>query len=276
LASKLAVNAILLIATLYFLLPVFWLTVAATKGRDDLVTSFGFWFSNPQLATNLRSLFTEQDGVFGTWMLNSLLYSGVGALIGTLLAGLAGYGLAVYRFRGREVVFSVILGSVLVPSTALALPTFLLFANWGLTNTYWAVLLPSIISPFGVYLCRIYTEAAVPVELIESGRVDGAGEGRIFATIASRLISPALVTVFLFQFVGIWNNFLLPLIMLQDERLYPVTLGLFNWQSQLQRSPQLLVLVVTGAFVSVIPLVVTFVALQRYWRAGLAGGAVKG
>ncbi len=270
-----AVNVVLLIATLYFLLPVFWLLVASTKSRTDLVSSFGFWFANPQLIENLRALFAEQDHVFVQWMLNSVIYSGGGALLGTVLSATAGYALAVYAFRGRELVFGLILGSVLVPATALALPTFLLFAQLGLTNSYWSVLLPSIVSPFGVYLCRVYTTAAVPRELIEAARVDGAGELRIFLTIASRLISPALVTVFLFQFVGIWNNFYLPLIMLQDDRLYPVTLGLFSWQSQLSRDPQLLILIVVGSMVSVVPLIMTFLSLQRYWRAGLSAGSVR-
>lgn len=274
--GPISVNLVLVVATGYFLLPIYWLIVASTKSRPDLVSSFGFWFTKPQLFKNLGELFAEQNHVFGHWMLNSLLYSGVGSVVGTMLAASAGYALAVYRFRGREAIFSLILGSVLVPATALALPMFLAFAKIGLTDSYLSVLLPSIISPFGVYLCRIYTQAAVPMELLEAGRVDGASEWRIFRTVVIRLISPALVTVFLFQFVGIWNNFFLPLIMLQNDRLYPVTLGLFSWQSQISRDPQLLLLTVIGSFVSVVPLVVTFLSLQRYWKAGLATGSVKG
>lgn len=270
-----AVNAVLLVATAYFFLPIMWLVVAATKSRGDLVSTFGFWFSKIQLIDNLRALFARDDGVFSTWMFNSVVYSGVGAIVATILAAGAGYALAVYSFRGKRVIFAVVLGSVLVPMSALALPTFLLFAKLGLTNSYWAVLIPSIVSPFGVYLCRIYTEAAVPTELIEAARVDGAREARIFFGISLRLISPALVTVFLFQFVGIWNNFYLPLIMLQNQRLYPVALGLFSWQSQLSHDPQLLLLTVVGSAVSVVPLVVVFLSLQRYWRAGLTSGSVK-
>ena len=268
-------NAVLVAASLYCLLPAYWLVVAATKNQPDLAGSFGFWFARQNLPANITSLFAEQQNVFGVWLLNSLLYSGVGAAISTVLAALAGYALAVYPFRGRELYFGLVLGSVLVPTTALALPTFLLFAKAGMTNTYWAVLLPSIVSPFGVYLCRIYAAAAVPTEVLEAARIDGAGEVRIFRAVVWRLLTPALVTTFLFQFVGIWNNFYLPLIMLQDDRLYPVTLGLFTWQSQISRDPHLQVLVVVGSFVSVVPLVVTFLALQRHWRAGLGAGAVK-
>jgi ABC-type glycerol-3-phosphate transport system permease component len=221
----------------YFLLPVFWLVIASTKTQGDLVDSFGLWFAEFNLGENLSQLFSKQDGAYVRWLLNSLLYAGVGAAIGTLLSAMAGYALAKYRFRGRELIFSIVLGGVLVPATALALPLFLLFAKADMTNTYWSVFLPSIVSPFGVYLSRIFAAASVPDELLEAARLDGAGEFRTFFTIAVRLMSPALVTIFLFQFIVIWNNFFLPLIMLQSDRLYPITLGLFTWQSQVSRDP---------------------------------------
>lgn len=275
-ATRAGVNAALLITTAYFLLPIYWLVVASSKSRADLVTTFGLWFSDFNLFQNLTDLFAEQRGIYGRWLVNSLIYSGVSAVVATALAALCGYALAVYQFRGRGALFGIVLGSVLVPVTALALPTFLLFAKIGITDTYWAVLLPSILSPFGVYLIRVFVEAAVPKELIEAGRVDGASEFTIFRSLVLKIISPALVTVFLFQFVGVWNNFFLPLIMLQSDDLYPVTLGLFSWQSQITRDPQLLRLIIVGSLVSVIPLVATFLGFQRYWRAGLAAGAIKG
>ncbi|SCK56567.1 carbohydrate ABC transporter permease [Streptomyces sp. WMMB 322] len=273
--SMIAATGFLALIALYMLLPVYWLIVSATKTQGDLVATFGFWFSEWNLSENLRQLVAQQDGIFLRWMLNSLLYAGAGAAVGTLLAAMAGYALAKFAFRGREFVFSVVLGGVLVPATALALPLFLMFSEVGATNTFWSVFLPSIVSPFGVYLSRIFAAASVPDDVIEAARIDGAGDFRTFFTIALRLMSPALVTIYLFQFVVIWNNFLLPLIMLQNERLYPLTLGLSTWQSQISRVPELQVLTVTGSLVSVVPIVVTFLVLQRYWRAGLAAGAVK-
>ncbi|MFD0319174.1 carbohydrate ABC transporter permease [Streptomyces flavalbus] len=274
LSTVLAV-AFLAVTACYMLLPVYWLLVSATKSQSDLVSTPGLLPADWHLGANLTALFEQQDGVFGRWLLNSLLYAGAGAAVATLLAAAAGYALAVYDFRGREAVFSVILGGVLVPATALALPLFLLFAEVDATNTFWSVFLPSVVSPFGVYLSRIFATASVPTEVIEAARMDGAGEVRVFRTIALRLMAPALVTVFLFQFVVIWNNFLLPLVMLQDDDLYPVTLGLFTWQSQTSRLPELQTLTIVGALVSVVPIVLTFLLLQRYWRAGLAAGAVK-
>ncbi|MFC8231077.1 carbohydrate ABC transporter permease [Streptomyces sp. NPDC057287] len=259
----------------YMLLPVYWLIVSSTKSQGDLVTTPGLLPAEWHLGENLSALFSQQDGIYPRWLGNSLLYAGLGAAVGTLLAAMAGYALAVYAFKGREAVFSVVLGGVLVPATALALPLFLLFAEVDATNSFWSVFLPSIVSPFGVYLSRIFAVASIPEEVIEAARIDGAGEWTIFWSIALRMMSPALVTVFLFQFVVIWNNFLLPLIMLQDERLYPVTLGLFTWQSQTSRAPDLQTLTLVGALVSVVPIVITFLLLQRYWRAGLAAGAVK-
>jgi multiple sugar transport system permease protein len=275
-ASRIVAVGLSVVAATYFLLPVYWLLIASTKSTANLFGSSGLWFSQPQFLTNMRRLFSFQDGIYLRWALNSVIYAGGGATVATLLAALGGYALAKYEFRGRELVFNLVLGGVLIPGTALALPLYLLFAKIGIVGSYWSVLIPSFVSPFGVYLCRIYAEASVPDEIIESARVDGASELRIFLTFGLRIMTPALVTVFLFQFVGIWNNYFLPLVMLSDPHRYPITLGLTSWQSFQDRQPQLYQLVVGGAFVSVIPLMIAIVVLQRFWRTGLTEGSVKG
>jgi multiple sugar transport system permease protein len=273
--SGILATAFMFVCAVYFLLPAWWLVVSSTKGPSTLYSSEGFWFSQFRLASNLTGLFTYDGGIYWHWLVNTLLYAGAGAAGATFLAAAAGYALAKYDFRGRHLVFSVILGGVLVPGTALALPLYLLMSKVALTNTYWAVFLPSLVSPFGVYLARVYAAASIPDELIEAGRIDGAGEGRIFRTLALRIMSPALVTMFLFQFVAIWNNFFLPLVMLSNTRLYPVTLGLYTWDNEYGQAPQLVSYVVIGSLISVIPLVVAFLSLQRFWRSGLAAGGVK-
>jgi multiple sugar transport system permease protein len=273
---RIVVVGLLTVLAVYFLLPVYWLVVAATKSTGDLFGSFGLWFTRPQLWENVRNVLTYDGSIYLRWTLNSILYAGAGAAIATLLAAMAGYAMAKYEFRGREAVFNLILAGVLIPGTALALPLFLLFSELGLANTYFAVLLPSVVSPFGVYLCRIYAAAAVPDSLVEAARIDGAGEGRIFTALALRIMAPALVTIFLFQFVGIWNNYFLPLVMLSDPKLYPITLGLTSWQSFADRQPDLYQLTVGGAFLSVIPLMIAILVLQRFWRSGLTEGSVKG
>jgi multiple sugar transport system permease protein len=274
--SRTVAMSLMVLLAIYFMLPVYFLIVAATKPQADLVSTFGLWFSHFDLLQNLKTLFAQRDGVFGRWALNSVLYAVVGAAVGTLISALCGYALAKFRFRGREVLFSILLGGVLVPSTALALPLFLLFSAAGIVDTYWAVFLPSIVSPFGVYLARIFANAAVPDEIIESARLDGAGEFRTFFSVSFKLMTPSLVTVFLFQFVGIWNNFFLPLVMLQQEKLFPITLGLYEWNGQAKQGvSQLQESVITGSLVSIVPLIILFILLQRFWRTGLAAGSIK-
>jgi multiple sugar transport system permease protein len=268
--------AVMFTAMACFTLPLWYLLVASSKNRGDLTTTPGLWFSHFQLGTNVSDTVNRDGGIFWRWLLNSVLYAGVGAAIGTVIAAMAGYALAKYEFRGREATFNTILAGVLVPATALALPLFLIFAAVGLTNTYWSVLLPSLVSPFGVYLSRIYASASVPDALIEAARLDGVGEFRIFLMMATALMKPALVTIFLFQFVVIWNNFFLPLIMLVDRKLFPMTLGLYSWNSQTQQDPTLATAVLTGALLSVVPIIAAFLMLQRYWRGGLGAGGVKG
>ncbi|MGW0332881.1 carbohydrate ABC transporter permease [Streptomyces sp. NPDC003011] len=265
----------------YFLLPLLWLLVASTKSTQDLFNTFGLWFSEaPQLLTNVKATFTQDDGVFVRWLLNTAVYAGVSAFGAALLAAAAGYGFAKFRFRGDRAAFNLVVGAVMVPATALAIPTYLLFAKAGLVNTPWAIILPSLVNPFGLYLMRVYAEDAVPDSILEAARIDGAGEVRIFFRIVLRLLGPGLVTVLLFTLVATWNNYFLPLIMLNDPNLYPITVGLSSWAAQAQNggagaSSDMLALVVTGSLISIIPLVAAFLLLQRYWQSGLASGGVK-
>lgn len=274
--STIVVTGILVIVAIYFLIPVYWVILAATKTTGDLFASPGFWFGEEfALFSNISAVLTYDGSIFVRWFANSLLYSGVGSLLATYLAAAGGYALSRYAFRGRNVVFGLILGGVLVPGTATALPLFLLFSNLGIVNTYWSVMIPSLVSPFGLFLCRIYADASVSPSLIEAARIDGAGELRIFHSVGLRIMIPALVTVFLFQLVGIWNNYFLPLVMLSDQRLYPITLGLNNWRAQTDRLPEFYELTTGGLLLSVIPLAVAIIVLQRFWRGGLTEGSVK-
>jgi multiple sugar transport system permease protein len=275
LLSRTAAMVIMGVCTIYFLVPIWWLVVGSSKSREQISGTNPIWFADFNLGSNISELFAYRDGVFLRWMVNSLLYTCGAALLGTLLAAMCGYAIAKYRFPGRETLFNVVLGGVLVPASALALPLFLLFSKVEGTNTFWSVFLPSVVNPFGVYLARIYATASVPEELLEAARLDGSGEVRSFFTVSVRLMFPALVTIFLFQFVAVWNNFLLPLVMLSDERLFPVTLGLYSWNSQVTTIPTLRSLVIVGALVSITPLVFAFLFLQRYWRSGIGAGAVK-
>ncbi|WUD76035.1 carbohydrate ABC transporter permease [Streptomyces sp. NBC_00510] len=267
-------TVVLLLGAAYCLLPVAWVLVASTKSSRELFATFTF-LPGTGLVDNISALTAYRDGVYWRWMLNSLFYAGLGALLSTAVSAVSGYALAKYRFRGREAIFNVLLTGVLMPPVILAIPQYLLMAKAGLADSYLSVLLPSVLAPYGIYLARIYASAAVPDEVVEAARVDGAGEWRIFRTIALPVMLPGLVTVFLFQFVAIWNNFLLPFIMLGDDEKFPVTLGLFTLLQQGASAPALYTLVITGAMLAIMPLIALFLVIQRFWSLDLLSGAVK-
>jgi multiple sugar transport system permease protein len=264
----------LLIGAVYTLLPVAWVVIASTKSGRELFSTFTF-LPGTGFTDNIKDLDAYRDGIYWQWMGNSALYAGLGALLSTAVSAFSGYALATYRFRGRETMFNVLLAGVLMPPVILAVPQYLLLAKAGLTDSYLSVLLPQILSPYGVYLSRIYTAAAVPADVVEAGRMDGASEWRIFTRVALPMMIPGMVTVFLFQFVAVWNNFLLPYIMLSDDERFPLTLGLYTLLEQGSNTPALYTLVITGAFLAVLPLIGLFLVIQRFWSLDLLSGAVK-
>ena len=273
--ARTTVHGLLVLASLYSVLPLIWLVTASTKSLADFSTTSAFSFSHWNLGTNLRQLFSQDGGVFLDWIRNSLLYAGLGAVLGALICAGCGYAIAKLDFPGRRTLFAVTLTGVLVPTSALALPMYLLATQLHVVGTFWAVFVPLLTNPFGVYLARVYADAAVPDEVIEAARTDGSSELRTFFTIALPMMRPGVVTVLLFQFVGIWNNFFLPLVMLTDPRLFPMSLGLFQWSAKVIQFPQYSPLVITGSLVAVVPLVVAFLVLRRQWRSGLAAGSVR-
>jgi multiple sugar transport system permease protein len=264
---------------LYCVLPLLWLLFSSTKSNAGLFSSSGLWFADDfELVENIRQVFAYQDGAYGRWFANSVLYAVAGAGGATIICALGGYALAKYDFPGSKALFAVVLGAITVPTTALAVPTFLLFTRLGLVNTPWAVLIPALASPFGLYLMKVYAADAVPTSMIEAARIDGAGELRIFVSIALRLLRPGLVTVLLFTLVATWNNYFLPLIMLSDPEWYPLTVGLNLWNSQRGSAAggqAVYNLVITGSLLAIVPLILSFLFLQRYWQSGLSAGAVK-
>ncbi|QOC91378.1 carbohydrate ABC transporter permease [Micromonospora craniellae] len=277
-SGSVALTALTGLVLVYTLLPLAWLLINATKTQQGLFDSFGLAFAEDfALVDNIADVLTQDDGIFLRWLLNTLLYVCVGAGGATLLAALAGYGLAKFAFPGRRAIFAVVIGAVAVPGTALAVPTFLMFSRLGLTNTPWAIIIPSLVSPFGLYLMWTFAAAAVPDELIESARVDGAGEFRTFFTVSAPLLAPGTITVLLFNVVATWNNYFLPLIMLKNPDWYPLTIGLKTWSQQAGTAggEAIFHLVITGSLLTIVPLIAAFLLLQRYWQSGLSTGGVK-
>lgn len=271
-------TALTSIVALYSLIPLAWLVINACKTQPKLLSTFGLWFGGHfALWDNIRQTVTYDDHIFLRWLLNTLLYVVLGAGGATFLAVLGGYGLAKFDFAGRRAVFAVVIGAVAVPGAALAVPTFLMFSKMGLTDTPWAVVVPSLISPFGLYLMWVFAAEAIPDELLEAARVDGSGELRTFFRISLPLLAPGIVTVLLFTMVATWNNYFLPLIMIKNPDWYPLTIGLNSWNQQALTAggQPVFNLVVTGSLLTIVPLVAAFLLLQRYWQSGLAAGSVK-
>ncbi|MEV6795966.1 carbohydrate ABC transporter permease [Streptomyces sp. NPDC051320] len=266
------------LVVVYTLIPLVWLFINATKTQPKLLDSFGLWFSGHfALWDNVRETLTYNDHIFVRWLLNTLLYVVAGAGGATVLAVLGGYALAKFNFPGKRGVFAVVIGAVAVPGAALAVPTFLMFSKMGLTDTPWAVIIPSLVSPFGLYLMWVFASEAIPDELLEAARMDGAGEVRTFFRICLPLLGPGIVTVLLFTVVATWNNYFLPLIMIKDPDWYPLTLGLNAWNNQASTAggQPVFNLVITGSLLTIIPLIAAFLLLQRYWQSGLSAGSVK-
>jgi len=278
--SRIILTLLLSLFLVYSFVPLVYLVLSATKTNGDLFTTFGFGFGAEfNLWQNLSDLMTRDDGIFLRWMRNSVLYSTVAGIGAAIFATAAGYAFAKFKFRGRNLTFGLVLGAVFVPQTALVVPIFLLLALSGLSDNPLGVILPSMISPIGVYLMRVYIEQGVDDELLDAARIDGAGEFVIFRAILLRLVAPGMVTVALLSFVGTWNNYFLPLIVLRSQEYQPITVGLASWYQLAQQGggggKVLFSIIITGALVSIIPVIVVFLLLQRFWQGGLTAGAIK-
>lgn len=266
----------LVLFAIYSIAPVWWLIVNSTKDRQDLYNSNGLWFADFNLGSNLSDLATYNDGQFFRWLLNTLFYAGVGAGVCTLISIAAGYSLSKYRYVGRGVALSVVIGSFLIPSTLITVPLFLLFAQLGIVDTIWSVLIPLFISPFGVYLAKVYVDGAVPDELLEAARLDGASEFRIFLQVVLPIMRTGAATIFVLLFVANWNNFFLPLTMLRGSDKWTLAVGLYSWfANRADTSVDRTALTIVGALISIIPLAIVLISMQRFWRTGVALGAIK-
>jgi len=273
-------TALLILAAAYVLAPLYWLLIASTKSASQLFSTSTFLPpGHLSLGENLGSLFSFAGGDFRYWLVNSAVYATVTALLATAVSTLCGYSLAKYRFRLRRPIFGLVVGSLMVPATALVVPIFMLESYLHLNNSYEGVILPLAVYPFGAYFMAIYARDAVPDTLIDASRIDGAGEMAIFWKVARPVLMPGMATLFLLSFIGAWNNYFLPLVLLGDPHRFPVTVGLGTWASELHlagASQPLYPEVILGSLVSVLPLLILFPFLQKYVARGLTFGAIAG
>jgi multiple sugar transport system permease protein len=273
-------TAMLVLAAAYVLVPIYWLVIASSKSTSQLFATSTFLPpSHLSWTSNLRTLFTFAGDQYPYWLLNSLIYSVGAATLATLISTLCGYSLAKYRFRWRGPIIGLVVGSLLVPGTALVVPLFLLEHYVHLINSYEGVILPLAVFPFGVYFMSIFASEAVPDTLMDASRIDGAKEGKIFWRIARPMLLPGMVTLFLLSFIGTWNNYFLPLVLIGNANHFPVTVGLAAWASELQTtgvSQPLYPEVLLGSLICVLPMLILFPFLQKYIARGLTLGAIAG
>jgi multiple sugar transport system permease protein len=274
------ITALCVLFAIFTLIPIVWIVINSTKSQSSLFGSFGFWFARPfEFFHNFSLLFQNVDnnGTYFQWFGNTALYAVLGGGGATVLAAFAGYGFARFRFRGSKAFFYLIVVALLVPIAAITLPLYLVYAKAHLINSIWGMILPSLVSPVGVYLMRTYVELSVPRELLDAARIDGAGEVRIFFRVALPLMVPGMMTVLLLSVVAVWNNYFLPLIIYTDNHLFPLTVGMGVWSQVAERSggnSNLYPMIVMGGLVTVVPLIALFLILQRYWRSGLLLGSI--
>jgi len=268
-------GTIIAVFALFFALPLVWLLLAPTKstsqlnGRGgELPISFG---SFAQLAENWDALVGFQNGIIWTWLGNSLLYSGPAVVIAIVVGMPAGYALAMSSFRGRRALLITTLMVMLIPNTALVLPIFLELSAVRLVGSPLAVILPFSFFPFGVYLAYIYFSTSLSNDLLDAARMDGAGEARVFASIALPLATPVIALVGFFNVVTNWNNYFLPFVMQQGSRRMPIQVGLTELTSNPVSNPQLAL----ATLISVAPVLVIFLFSQRFLVRGTTTGGTK-
>jgi multiple sugar transport system permease protein len=280
--------AILLTFAIFFVVPVLWLVLAPTKTDKALITSNPLSFGSfHNVAVAWKHLDAFSDHVYRRWIGNTLYYALTATAITLAVSVPAGYGLAIGKFPGRKLVLSLTLLVMIMPAAALVLPIFLELNGLHLIGRSLSVILPFSFFPFGVYLAYIYYLSALPPDLLDAARVDGAGELQTFLRVALPLAKPVLALVFFFSFVADWNNFFLPYVVLADSNQYPITVGLSNLLSSTPSfnpavggggqsvnifKPELAL----ATLLAVVPIAIVFVFSQRALVRGLVGGAVKG
>jgi len=268
--SRVVVNGLLLGLAVLSLAPLMWmLSVSFMQPGEASHFPPPLLPSAPTLA-NYRELFLRAG--MGRDLFNSAAIATLTTLMSLLFNTLAGYAFAKLRFAGRDQVFRALLAALVIPAQVAMMPLFLLLKQLHLVNTYAGAVVPGMAGVFGIFLVRQYARS-LPDELLEAARIDGAGELRIFWQIVLPTLKPILVTLAIFSFLGAWNDFMWPLIVLSDEHLHTLPVALASLSRQHVQDNELMM---AGSVVTVLPVLLLFLALQRYYLQGLMVGSVKG
>jgi multiple sugar transport system permease protein len=268
--ESIVVHALLAGATALTLLPLVWMLAVSVMPAAELTAMPPHLVPREVTFASYALLFRRLD--VGRYALNSLVVASAVTVVATLFNAMAGYAFAKLRFPGRDRTFRLLLGALVIPGQIGMLPLFLLLKQMGLVNSYWGVVVPGMASIFGIFLIRQYV-TSIPDGLLDAARVDGAGEWRVFTSVVLPLSRPILVALAVITFLGTWNDFLWPLVILTDQDLYTLPVALANLFGEHTQDPEIMM---AGAVVTVLPVVLLFLCLQRYYVEGMLGGALKG
>ena len=268
--GRLAIYLLLALGTAASLLPMLWMVAASFMPAGQANTFPPKLLPDPPTFEHYRALFTRLN--LGRYLFNSILITTIITGASLLVNSLAGYAFAKLRFRGRDRVFRLLTTGLVIPVQVSMLPLFLLMRQLGLVNTYWGVIIPGLASIFGIFLIRQYT-LSIPDDLIDAARIDGASEMRIYRSIVLPVIRPILATLAIWTFLSTWNDFMWPLIVLSDDRMFTLPVALANLAGERVLDTELMM---AGSLLTVLPVVLVFLALQRYYVEGITMGSVKG
>ena len=263
-------SVIILVAmVLFFLFPLSWIVTGSFKDRIEITAREPIWFPMDPTVENYAKLF---DNPAFLWLFNIIFISAAAMILTCITASLAGYALGKKRFIGRGILFTIIICAMALPKQVIVIPLAQLMTFLNLKDTLWAVILPTVGWPFGVFLMKQFSES-IPTEILEAARVDGAGELRTFASVVFPMIKPGIGALAIFTFVNTWNDYFLQLVMLITEEKWTLPLAIANMQGEMSTDYGL---IMAGAALASVPIIIVFIAFQKYFTQGIAMGAVKG
>ena len=260
---------ILIAVVLFFLVPLYWIITGSFKNNAEITAREPIWFPMSPTMENYMELF---DNPAFLWLFNIIFISAAAMLLTCITASLAGYALGKKRFIGRGVLFTIIICAMALPKQVIVIPLAQLMTFLNLKDTLWAVILPTVGWPFGVFLMKQFSES-IPTEILEAARVDGAGELRTFFSVVFPMIKPGIGALAIFTFVNTWNDYFLQLVMLISEEKWTLPLAIANMQGEMSTDYGL---IMAGAALASVPIIIVFIAFQKYFTQGIAMGAVKG
>ncbi len=275
---------ILIILAVLFIFPLYWIVTGAFKTSASINAATPDWIPKEWVLDNFRKLFSKRSvdhlfGFFGPqgpaairWLINTIFMAVMAMILTCVTATMAGYALAKKRFRGRTLLFTLIVCAMALPKQVILIPLIREMSALHLYNNIWAVILPTVGWPFGVFLMKQFAEG-IPGEMLEAARIDGAGEAKTFTQIVTPMVKPGIGALAIFTFINSWNDYFMQLIMLSSNENLTISLGIAKMQAENATD---FGLIMAGATVAAAPILIVFIIFQKYFTQGIALGAVKG